>query len=172
MVVCVRFNHDETRVAASCNDGSLRVFSVQERRLLHQVKAHDHAFCCAFSDDSRLIASGGHDGNLILFDADTFAEVRRISHPSQPEIRSVTFDPSSRYIATATGSDSWIVHVFEVATGEEVFQFEHQAEVTSVSWSPCGNLLASASSDHTVRIHDVSHLKYRRRRAAVEVVDE
>ena len=181
-VYCVTFNHDSTRIATSSGAGSLRVFSVQERRLLHQVKAHDHARCCAFSGDSRLIASGGDSGILILFDAETFAEVRRITHPPAPYIFCVDFDPSSRYIATGTrkphqGRGKDRVHVFEVVTGEEVLRFyrRHQFGILSLSWSSCRNLLASASQDKTVRIHDVSHLKYRRRRAThavvVEVVD-
>lgn len=175
-VLCAAFNRDGTRVATSSGaDGFLRVFSVQERRLLHEVKAHDQALCCAFSGDSRLIASGGDSGILILFDAETFAEVGRITHPPALYILSVTFDTSSRFIASATGGAlqlPTLVHVYEVATGEEVFRFEHRNDTYSVSWSPCGNLLASASSDKTVRIHDVSHLKCRRRRAAQAVVVE
>jgi WD40 repeat protein len=58
----------------------------------------------------------------------------------------------------ASASYSGAIRLWDVATGRECFRSQsHRGAVWSVSFSPDGRLLASASSDTTVLLTDVSH---------------
>ena len=62
------------------------------------------------------------------------------------------WSPDGRYIAV---SDGKVLRVYRVPSFEVQKIFcGHTAALTKIDWSPNGKLLASASSDHTVRIWD------------------
>ncbi len=106
----------------------------------------------AFSPDGKCIASGLNDGKVLIWEATTGDELRRLVR-HRGAVRCVSFSPDGKWLAT--GLEDQTVRVWEAATGQELRRLEgHGGSVLSVSFSPDGKWLASESEDQTVRVWD------------------
>jgi WD40 repeat protein len=104
----------------------------------------------AFSADGRLLASGGFDETVKLWDVATGQE-RATLRGHTDQVRAVAFAPHGRLLAS--GSHDGTVKLWDVAMGQEVATMRgHTGTVTAVAFSPDGQQVASASHDRTVRL--------------------
>ncbi len=124
-----------------------------EMKEVHRLIGHlDAVWSSRFSPNGKLIASGGKDGALLLWDALSGQLVRKFS-PHPREIRGVAFTPTGDHIASACG---FTVRLFDVR-GQEVRRFSgHTATIKCLAFSADGKRLATGSEDKTVRTWDVS----------------
>ena len=67
-------------------------------------------------------------------------------------MRSLSFSPDSRYVAT--GSEDKIAQVWEVSSKQALFTIPHQGPVTSLSFSPDSRYVATWSQDKTAQVSD------------------
>ncbi len=96
----------------------------------------------AFSLHGTLLASGGRDGEVILWDVVSWRELRTLSGQSG-EVTSVAFSPNGHILAA--GGDPG-VKLWDVPSGSELPTFGHFTSVTSVAFSPDGQILAAGSN--------------------------
>jgi WD40 repeat protein len=108
----------------------------------------------SFSPDGKLLASGGADNTVRLWDVETGKEIKTLSGHTN-KVWGVSFSPDGKLLAT--GSDDKTVRLWDVATGQQINTLiGHINELTTVSFSPDGKLLASGSRDKTVKLWDVA----------------
>ena len=83
------------------------------------------------------------------------ASVRQLrTLPHSAQVRALAFSPSGTYLATASGN---VVQVWDPLDGTQLWEFtDHTDPVTSLAFAP-GDVLASGSTDQTVRLRTLGH---------------
>src|SRR5262249_1861103 len=123
----------------------------------------------AFSPDGKMLATGGWDSQVKLWDVATRQELRtltgRPAHPAnyeQQAVGSLTFSPDGTLLAVSFGPPNrvgydydQIVKVWDLRTGETRTLPAHRNNIPSLAFSPDGQLLATASFDGTVKLWQV-----------------
>jgi WD40 repeat protein/basic membrane lipoprotein Med (substrate-binding protein (PBP1-ABC) superfamily)/transcriptional regulator with XRE-family HTH domain len=163
-ILAVAFSPDSTRLAASSDDGTVRVWNSRTGQLLLTFRAHkDQIWSLAFSPDGARLATASDDGSVKVSDAGTGGEVfTMLGHTGF--VNQVVFNLDGSRLASA-GSDG-TVRVWDGATGRSVLTLRGlSAPVESLAFSPtcaglsdapaerCGTRLMAGSRDGTVRFY-------------------
>lgn len=103
----------------------------------------------AISPDGKIIASGGSEQPINLWDADTGKLLRTLTEHSG-SIYTVAFSPDGKTLAS--GGDDHKIRIWEFQTGKLLETLEHLGPVQSIGFSADGQTLVSGSADATVKI--------------------
>lgn len=115
----------------------------------------------ALSPDARIVAAGGDDGTIVVFDAMSGKAIRTL-HGHDDKLESLAFAPDGRVIASGGGDQA--IALWELSTGKEIGRLVgHFGKVTGLTFSPDGKLLASQSSDASAILWDVTELAKERK---------
>lgn len=125
--------------------------SLQTTRLEHNLSGHEGpVYDAAISPDGRLIATGGADGTVRLWDTQTGQTLFTLTGATGA-VWGVAFSPDGRRLAGASRDGT--VRLWNTATGEELATLAgHLGGVLDVAFSPDGSLLATGGEDETVRL--------------------
>ncbi len=147
----VAFAPDGGTVLSGCDDGIVRLWSVEPPGLVYELgEPSGPVYDVAMSPDGRWIASGHLDGRLRLWDA-RGGERLRVLEGHTGQVTSVEFSPDGRTLAS--GSWDAAVRLWDPATGASIRVLEgHTKVVRKLRFAPDGARLASLGEDRKVRI--------------------
>ena len=153
----VAWARGQTLLAAT-TDGNVKIWRNAGARLLER----DHQStirAAAISPDGKLVATAGQDGTVRLWRLPgSTSPFDTLEHEGEGEVTSVAFDPTGRFVATASGH---VAYIWRVSDPEEPLKkLEPEGEtddVTAVTFGANGRLRlpATASEDSRARIWNV-----------------
>ena len=109
-----------------------------------------------FSPDGSRLALGGWDRSIFLWDVASGQQIATVQ-PYFDVVKSVCFSSDGSLLAAGSKDPDQYLELWNGRTLEHVDSLRgHVAAVNSVAFAPNGKLLVSASSDHTVKLWDVS----------------
>lgn len=112
------------------------------------------ASACAISPDSRLLATGGQDASVLIFDFESGQCILVLRGHEDDYIEHCTFSPNGLFLASA--SEDGTIRIWDTANGNCLNVLKgHNDIVMCCAFSPDGLQVASASLDGTARIWDV-----------------
>ncbi|CDF38978.1 WD40-repeat containing protein [Chondrus crispus] len=153
---CATLCERKENVVVGYEDGTLRLWSTSERKVLRIFRGHKSRMnCVAMSGDGRRVVSGSGDRSVRVWDVETGAQVGEALVGHTGWVRSVAMSGDGRHVVS--GSDDKSVRVWDVETGAQVGEalVGHTAWVGSVAMSGDGRRVVSGSGDRSVRVWDV-----------------
>ncbi|MFA5950166.1 MAG: serine/threonine-protein kinase [Hyphomicrobium sp.] len=155
----VTFAGSGDRFAAASHDWKVALWDAATTSApLQVIDAHDSAAqALAYSgtpDDGPLLATGGADKKIKLWNLDTFDRVRTYSG-HKDFITALAFGPGGKMLASASLDGG--IRVWSTSSSRLLRRlYGHSARVTGLAFSPDGSTIASTGSDGQLRIWDVS----------------
>ena len=140
-------------VAAACGDGRIRLWDRTGNQTALFSGHRGAATAIAFSKDGRLLASGGVDLAVCLWDTRRPAKPLHVVHGHGGCLTGVAFTPDGRRLASC--SNDGRIKIWDTRTGSELLSLTgHDGQVSAVAFSPDGGMLASCGYDGVVRLWD------------------
>ncbi|OBZ67291.1 Periodic tryptophan protein 2 [Grifola frondosa] len=150
------YSPDGQHVATGGEDGKVKVWNTTSGFCFVTFSEHSSAISAVeFAKQGQVLFSASLDGTLRAFDLIRYRNFRTFTSPAPAQFACLAVDPSGEVVA-AGAADSFEVYLWSVQTGKLLDVLTgHEAPVSSLAFSPTGNVLASGSWDKTVRVWNV-----------------
>jgi serine/threonine protein kinase len=151
VVRSVAYSPDGATLASGSLDGTVRVWRMSDRTLLHSLEAHTSGVrVVTYSPDGTTLTSGMGDGTVKVWRVRDGTLLHSLEHHTYG-VTSVVYSPDGTTLATASDDDT--VKVWRVRDGTLLHSLEaHTNNVNRIAYSPDGTTLVSASDDDTVKV--------------------
>ncbi|MGY5874648.1 MAG: WD40 repeat domain-containing protein [Candidatus Thorarchaeota archaeon] len=135
-------------IAAAMQDRSIRLYDVRNCEEMQRMQDEFLCTSLAFSPKGDIVASGGVDRVVKLWDIRTGTQIATLEGHTYP-ILSLSFSPDGTGLVSASGDTTLIT--WDVDNHQKLHQMKgHSLYVVSCDWSPTENLIVSASVDATI----------------------
>lgn len=155
---------DGKELAIVCSLG-IWIYDVElnsEKTLLtEEMGGHHGVYNLTYAPDGSILASVGYDNTIRIWDAKT-KELKsilsdpKISNNSLWSLYSVAFSPESEIIITANTLVNHSIHFWDTTTGEYKWTLPGPVGEKTITFSPDGNAIASASNDGSILLWDIT----------------
>jgi WD40 repeat protein len=157
-VTSVRFSPDGNTLASSSlalGEATIKLWDVAAEKERASLKGHKGAIHLSWSPDSKTLASGCTLGTLKLWNVEPGKE-QLVFDARTMSVMALAYCPDGKTVAW--GGSSGIKLLDVQAKTERPFggPETEKATITALAYSQDGKTLASASSDHTITLWDVS----------------
>lgn len=143
-----------------CTDiKTLKAFSVDDKSLIGNFTGghRNDVLCVDLSPDSYMLASGGNDSTVILWDFNSQTIIQRITFATG-KITSIKFSPDNQFILFGCSNSS--AYLYNIKEKKVINEFTDQKkDVTSVAFSQDGSLIAIAGGDKRIRLYNTANFQ-------------
>lgn len=154
------FSPDGRLLVGVCGKNQVPLWDVQSGYLLRALyDAREQIVTCDFSSDGNIIACGGFDKTVTLWDANTGEAIGSFEGHTAP-IWEIAFDPFGKSLASCSlgllegGNGPGEVRLWNIPHGEPTWSFAGTRDYLSVSFDPSGAAIAYGSIGGSVGILD------------------
>jgi WD40 repeat protein/serine/threonine protein kinase len=157
-IQCVLLLPDGDTLASASRDSTIKLWSIARQQLLARLPAgHQGAVNgLATAATGNYMYSIGDDGKVIQWDVEA-RTLKRVMATIEGVGWAIACAPDGKQLAA--GGPNRMIEVWDTDTLRPLAQLRrHQAEVTSLTYSPDGLLLASTSADRTVQLHSMEDI--------------
>jgi WD40 repeat protein len=154
-VFAVAFSPDGKLLAAGGADNVVRVWSVDENKLVGELKGHnDWILSTSFSADGKFLVTSGADRSAQVWEVGTWTLVAKLDQ--MEPVNGVAFGPNAELVAAAVaGPTDRMIRLRRRDNSQLARAIDLGVPgPLGVVWAPAGNLLYVPLTDKTVRVYD------------------
>jgi WD40 repeat protein len=148
----VAFSPDGKRIAAGTDRGSLKVWDIEGRKFVADLKGLEDSllWAVAFSPDGKFLASGASDNTARVWDVATSKELAKIDTFGD-RVTGVAFSPDGKTLAACSNDGTAVL--FDLGAKKLKFSLKkHTDAVRGVAFAPDGKSVATAGKDKQVLV--------------------
>ena len=141
----------------SGNIVQIRDVATGEKRTTISVQTQQVANVVYAPDGSTIATARKRDNTVYLWDAATGKSKGTLERIGKGSVQSFVYAPDGNTIATAGGWSDTVVQLWDAQTGAHKTTLSgHTQAVNSIAYSPDGTIIASGSTDGSVRLWDAA----------------
>jgi|UniRef100_A0A7S4LG85 microtubule-associated protein-like 6 len=143
----------ELSFASVCEDGTLRVWDVQQRRMVKRVEIGSAALCCHMSSDGALLAVGFSNGAFAIYDTSDYTEILRKRHHKR-RVPCIKFSPDCTMLAVASAQN--VIDLYDATRGFRRVGVcaGHSSAVLHLDWDKASQYIQTVSQAYELLWYD------------------
>ncbi|MBX3063932.1 MAG: PQQ-binding-like beta-propeller repeat protein [Anaerolineae bacterium] len=142
------FNADASQILSVSTDNRLYFTTTNDGKVLASVLANNGGITAvAISADRKLLATGGAQGDVQIWNLETRGMARRLTIDAAPRISGLAFSPDGSVIAV--GTSDLALHFYNASSGERLKSIrEYGSSVRSLIYASDGSFVVAANNDN------------------------